>query len=64
MSNIQFPNTLLGPGAFSAAVKDNNGDPATVLEAGLDFTVETEWEIDDAAHRQPELPGRHHRCGE
>lgn len=46
MSNIQFPNKVLGPGTFTATVVDNNGDPATVLEAGLEFKVETEWEID------------------
>ena len=34
MSDIQFPNVLLGPGSVTATVLDNNGAPATVLEAG------------------------------
>jgi hypothetical protein len=46
MADIQFPNQLLGPGSFTATVQDNNGAPATVLEAGEDFFIETEWRID------------------
>jgi hypothetical protein len=45
VTNIQFPNQLFGPGTFSATVKDNNGAPSTVLEAGDPFTIDTEWEI-------------------
>ncbi|MFI5889594.1 hypothetical protein ACIA5D_05680 [Actinoplanes sp. NPDC051513] len=47
MAAIQFPNQLFGPGKFQAVVKDNNGAPSTVLEASKDFTVETEWRIDE-----------------
>jgi hypothetical protein len=46
MADIQFPNTILGPGTFTATVVDNNGAPSTVLEADTDFTVETAWTID------------------
>jgi hypothetical protein len=49
VTNIQFPNQLFGPGTFSATVKDNNGAPSTVLEAGATFTIDAEWEIDALA---------------
>jgi hypothetical protein len=45
MTDIQFPNILLGPGSVTADVLDNNGSPATVLEAGQQFTIHAEWEI-------------------
>jgi hypothetical protein len=47
VADIQFPNTLFGPGSFEALVKDNDGAPSTVLEAGKNFTIETKWEIDE-----------------
>jgi hypothetical protein len=43
MAGIQFPNNALGPGTITALVKDNNGDPNTVLEASLNFTIDAEW---------------------
>lgn len=46
MTDIQFPNTNLGPGVINAVVKDNDGFPATVLDAGKDFTIEADWQID------------------
>ena len=46
MAGIQFPNQLLGPGSFDAQVLDNNGAPATVLEASEDFSIKTGWSID------------------
>jgi hypothetical protein len=49
MSDIQFPNILLGPGTVTATVLDNNGAPATVLEAGDPFTVHAEWTISPLA---------------
>ena len=49
MSDIQFPNILLGPGSVTATVLDNNGAPATVLEAGATFTVHADWEISPLA---------------
>jgi hypothetical protein len=45
MADIQYPTQLLGPGEFKAEVKDNNGAPSSVLDAGLDFTISTTWEI-------------------
>jgi hypothetical protein len=46
MADIQFPNVLFSPpGTFNATVLDNNGAPSSVLDAGLDFTIQTEWEI-------------------
>jgi len=45
MTNIQFPNTLFGPGLFEAEVLDNNGAPAGVLEAGDPFKVTAKWDI-------------------
>jgi hypothetical protein len=48
MAQIQFPNTLLS-GTFTAEVKDNNGAPLEVLEAGAPFQVEAEWEINPVA---------------
>ena len=49
MSDIQFPNILLGPGSVTATVLDNNGAPATVLEAGAAFTVHADWQISSLA---------------
>ena len=49
MSDIQFPNILLGPGGVTATVLDNNGAPATVLEAGDPFTVHADWTISPLA---------------
>jgi hypothetical protein len=49
MSDIQFPNTLLGPGSMSAVVVDNNGAPSTVLEAGTPFLVKAKWTISPLA---------------
>ncbi|GAA1655734.1 hypothetical protein [Actinoplanes couchii] len=46
MADIQFPNTLFGPGAFVAEVLDNNSTPAEVLEASLPFQVKTSWRVD------------------
>jgi hypothetical protein len=45
MADIQFPNVLLGPGTFDAQILDNNGAPATVLEASQQFTVHCDWSI-------------------
>ncbi|HEY9349088.1 MAG TPA: hypothetical protein VIP75_00240 [Acidothermales bacterium] len=45
MADIQFPNVLFGPGAFTATVVDNNGTPASVLDAGLPFTIQCSWNI-------------------
>ena len=42
MADIQFPNVLFGPGAFNVSVLDNNGSPASVLDAGLPFTIHAE----------------------
>ncbi len=49
MTDIQFPNVPFGPGTFTATVLDNNGFPASVLDAGLPFTIRTEWTIDALA---------------
>jgi hypothetical protein len=49
VAQIQFPNTLFGPGTFDIVVNDNNGVPASVLDAGLDFTVDATWVIDPLA---------------
>jgi hypothetical protein len=49
MADIQFPNVLFGPGAFNVSVLDNNGSPASVLDAGLPFTIHAEWTIDPLA---------------
>ena len=46
MTSIQFPNQFLGPGTLDVVVVDNNGAPATVLEASQDFTIEASWQID------------------
>jgi hypothetical protein len=43
MADIQFPS---GSGTLSVTVKDNNGAPASVLEADQDFTIEAKWSID------------------
>jgi|SRR5215475_13541932 len=43
MADIQFPS---GSGTLSVTVKDNNGAPASVLEADLDFTIAAKWSID------------------
>jgi hypothetical protein len=49
MTDIQFPNILLGPGSVTAVVLDNNGSPATVVEAAAPFTIHAEWEISPLA---------------
>ena len=50
MADIQFPNVLLSPpGTFDAVLIDNNGDPSTVLDAGLDFTINANWTISSLA---------------
>jgi hypothetical protein len=49
MTDIQFPAILLGPGTVTAAVLDNNGAPATVLEAGQPFTIHADWQISPLA---------------
>ena len=49
MTDIQFPNILLGPGSVTATVLDNNGAPATVLEAGDPFTIHADWQISPLA---------------
>ena len=46
MADIQFPNALFGPGTFTADVLDNNGAPASVLEASAPFTIRTQWTVD------------------
>jgi hypothetical protein len=45
MTDIQFPDLLLSPGTFTAELKDNNGAPSTVLDAGTEFKVTAEWTI-------------------
>ena len=45
MADIQFPNILLGPGTVTATVLDNNGAPATVLEADQQFTIRVDWTL-------------------
>jgi hypothetical protein len=49
MAVIQFPNLLFNPGTFDATVQDNNGAPATVLEADQPFTIHCEWTISPLA---------------
>jgi hypothetical protein len=49
MADIQFPNVLFGPGTFTATVLDNNGNPSSVLDAGVQFTIHAEWSIDPVA---------------
>jgi hypothetical protein len=49
MTDMQFPNILLGPGTVTATVLDNNGAPATVLEAGQQIRVQAEWTISPLA---------------
>ncbi|HEY3713772.1 MAG TPA: hypothetical protein VGL39_04520 [Jatrophihabitantaceae bacterium] len=49
MADMQFPNVLLGPGTFSAAVIDNNGSPSSVLEAAAPFTIQCSWTISPLA---------------
>ncbi|GGN50628.1 hypothetical protein FHR83_009213 [Actinoplanes campanulatus] len=39
MVPIQFPKQPLGPGEFTAIVKDNNGAPSSVLEASRRFYI-------------------------
>ena len=46
MASIQFPNVLMGPGTATIVVNDNNGAPATVLEAGDDCTIDVSWTVD------------------
>jgi hypothetical protein len=45
VADIQFPNVVFGPGTFDIVVNDNNGVPATVLDAGLDFSIDAKWDI-------------------
>lgn len=49
MADIQFPNVLFGPGTATIAVNDNNGAPASVLEASAQFTIDVSWNIDALA---------------
>lgn len=46
MADIQFPNTLFGPGTATIVVNDNNGAPASVLEAADRFTIDVSWTVD------------------
>jgi hypothetical protein len=46
---IQFPNQTFQPGQFDIVVNDNNGVPATVLEAASPFTIDATWSIDPVA---------------
>jgi hypothetical protein len=46
---IQFPNKLFAPGHFDIVVNDNNGTPSSVLDAGLEFTIDAKWSIDPLA---------------
>lgn len=46
MADIQFPNVLFGPGTATIVVNDNNGAPATVLEAADPFTINVSWNVD------------------
>jgi hypothetical protein len=48
MADMQI-QPLAGSGTFTATVLDNNGAPATVLDAGEDFTIHCEWEVDALA---------------
>jgi hypothetical protein len=43
---IQVPSPQSG--SFTAVVKDNNGDPTTVLDANQDFVITCEWDINTA----------------
>jgi hypothetical protein len=43
MTAIQFPS---GSGTLDVTVKDNNGAPASVLEADTKFTIDATWSID------------------
>ncbi len=49
MADIQFPNVLFGPGTATIVVNDNNGAPASVLEAADPFTIDVSWTIDPLA---------------
>lgn len=51
MAGIQFPFKALGPGTFTAVLQDNDGNPSDVLDAGQDFRIEAEWEIDAQSAR-------------
>ena len=46
MTEIQFPDALFGPGTFTATVVDNNGTPASVLNAAEPFSIEVEAILD------------------
>ena len=61
MPDIQFPNILLGPGTVTATIFDNNGAPATVLEADQPFTVHADWQI--AAYVESIGPGPEQQIG-
>src|SRR4249919_596446 len=43
MAQIQFPS---GSGTLDVTVLDNNGAPASVLEANADFRIDAQWSID------------------
>jgi hypothetical protein len=45
MVEIQFPNVTFPASTFTAELIDNNGAPSSVLDAGTEFTVKTEWTI-------------------
>jgi hypothetical protein len=47
MADIQFANST-GSGQFRTAVRDNNGTPSSVLDAGAQFTIEARWSVDAA----------------
>jgi hypothetical protein len=49
MASIQFPNILLGPGAFDANLIDNNGAPSSVLDASSPFKIDCSWSISPLA---------------
>jgi hypothetical protein len=51
MPDIHFPKRTLGPGAVSALVRDNNGDPSAILDAGQPFLVEVRWSVDPLSAR-------------
>jgi hypothetical protein len=48
MTDIQFPAAPF-TGTFTAVLNDNNGNPSTVLDAGLPFTVRADWTISQPA---------------
>jgi hypothetical protein len=46
MPDIQFPKRRFGPGTLSVLLRDDNGDPSAVLDAGRPFLVEARWSVD------------------